>query len=105
MAPKILLSPKQPDDIMAIVPAIGHKLDVMMLPKVEGPWDIHYLDQLLAQLEAKNGIKKPILIHAILETAEGVKNVEAIASASPRMHRRRASTGIIPSAGSRPSST
>ena len=30
--------------------------------------------------------KKPILIHAILETAQGVKNVEEIASASPRMH-------------------
>jgi malyl-CoA/(S)-citramalyl-CoA lyase len=57
-----------------------------MLPKVEGPWDIHYLDQLLAQLEAKHTLRKPILIHAILETAEGVKNVEAIAGASPRMH-------------------
>jgi malyl-CoA/(S)-citramalyl-CoA lyase len=57
-----------------------------MLPKVEGPWDIHYLDQLLAQLEAKHGVKKPILIHAILETAEGVDNVAAIAVASPRMH-------------------
>jgi malyl-CoA/(S)-citramalyl-CoA lyase len=57
-----------------------------MLPKVDGPWDIHYLDQLLAQLEARNKIKKPILIHAILETAQGVNNVEAIASASPRMH-------------------
>lgn len=57
-----------------------------MLPKVEGPWDIHYLDQLLAQLEARHEIKKPILIHAILETAEGVNNVEDIASASPRMH-------------------
>jgi malyl-CoA/(S)-citramalyl-CoA lyase len=57
-----------------------------MLPKVEGEWDIHYLDQLLAQLEARHNIKKPILIHAILETAEGVKNVEAIAAASPRMH-------------------
>jgi malyl-CoA/(S)-citramalyl-CoA lyase len=31
-------------------------------------------------------VKKPILIHAILETAQGVNNVEAIASASPRMH-------------------
>ena len=41
---------------------------------------------MLAQLEARNGLKKPILIHAILETAEGVKNVEAIAAASPRMH-------------------
>jgi malyl-CoA/(S)-citramalyl-CoA lyase len=47
---------------------------------------VHYLDQLLAQLEAKHAVKKPILIHAILETAEGVKNVEAIAAASPRMH-------------------
>ncbi len=74
------------DDILEIVPAVGSKLDVIMLPKVEGAWDIHYLDQLLAQLEAKHGIKKPILIHAILETAEGVKNVDDIAAASPRMH-------------------
>jgi malyl-CoA/(S)-citramalyl-CoA lyase len=58
----------------------------IMLPKVEGAWDIHYLDQLLAQLEAKHAVEKPILIHAILETAEGVNNVGAIANASPRMH-------------------
>ena len=81
-----LNSPWVLDDITEIVAAIGDKLDVMMLPKVEGPWDIHYLDQLLAQLEARHGVRKPIMIHAILETAEGVKNVEAIAAASPRMH-------------------
>lgn len=81
-----LNSPWVLDDIMEIVPAIGQKLDVIMLPKVEGPWDIHYLDQLLAQLEARHNIGKPILIHAILETAEGVNNIEAIAAASPRMH-------------------
>ena len=80
-----LNSPWVLDDILEIVPAVGAKLDVIMLPKVEGPWDIHYLDQLLAQLEAKAGIKKPIQIHAILETAEGVANVEAICGASPRM--------------------
>ncbi len=57
-----------------------------MVPKVEGPWDIHYVDQLLAQLEARAGVSKPILVHAILETAEGVANVDAIACASPRMH-------------------
>ena len=74
------------DDITEIVATIGNKLDVMMLPKVEGAWDIHYLDQLLAQLEAKHAVKKPILIHAILETAQGVNNVEQIATASPRMH-------------------
>jgi len=81
-----LNSPWVLDDITEIVAAIGQKLDVIMLPKVEGAWDIYYLDQLLAQLEAKNGVKKPILIHAILETAEGVDNVGAIATASPRMH-------------------
>lgn len=81
-----LNSPWFLDDLLEIVPTVGHKLDVIMLPKVEGPWDIHYLDQLLAQLEAKAGIGKPIMIHAILETAEGVKNVEDIAAASPRMH-------------------
>ena len=81
-----LNSPWALDDICQIVAAIGGKLDVIMLPKVEGAWDIHYLDQLLAQLEAKHAVAKPILIHAILETAEGVNNVEAIASASPRMH-------------------
>ena len=81
-----LNSPWALDDIVEIVSAIGNRLDVIMLPKVEGPWDIHYLDQLLAQLEAKHKIEKPILIHAILETAQGVNNVEAIATASPRMH-------------------
>jgi malyl-CoA/(S)-citramalyl-CoA lyase len=81
-----LASPWMLDDISQIVAAVGNKLDVVMLPKVEGPWDIHYLDQLLAQLEAKYAVQKPILIHAILETAEGVNNVEAIAAASPRMH-------------------
>jgi malyl-CoA/(S)-citramalyl-CoA lyase len=81
-----LNSPWALDDVIEIVGTIGNKLDVIMLPKVDGPWDIHYLDQLLAQLEARHKIAKPILIHAILETAQGVNNVEAIASASPRMH-------------------
>jgi malyl-CoA/(S)-citramalyl-CoA lyase len=81
-----LNSPWMLDDVVEIVGAVGAKLDVVMLPKVEGPWDVHYLDQLLAQLEAKYAVKKPILIHAILETAEGVDNVADIAIASPRMH-------------------
>jgi malyl-CoA/(S)-citramalyl-CoA lyase len=78
-------SPWHLDEITDLVSQIGNQLDVIMVPKVEGPWDIFYIDQLLASLEAKHGIKKPILLHAILETAEGVNNVEAIAGASPRM--------------------
>src|SRR6202048_1690540 len=81
-----LNSPWALDDVAEIVGALGNKLDVVMLPKVEGAWDIHYLDQLLAQLEARHAVIKQILIHAILETAEGVQNVASIAAASPRMH-------------------
>src|ERR1700761_4360404 len=56
-----------------------------MIPKVEGPWDIHYVDRLLAQLEARAELDHPILIHALLETAQGVSNREEIAAASPRL--------------------
>lgn len=78
-------SPWVLDDLTTLVPTIGHKLDVIMVPKVQGAEDIHYVDRLLAQLEAKAGLERPILVHAILETARGVANVEEICGASPRM--------------------
>jgi len=80
-----LNSPWFLDDMTRIVAEIGDKLDVVMLPKVEGDWDIHFIDQYLALLEARHGVRKPILVHAILETAQGVNNVASIAAASPRM--------------------
>ncbi|HWA00498.1 MAG TPA: CoA ester lyase [Caulobacterales bacterium] len=80
-----LNSPWHLDDVTQLVAGLGDKLDVIMVPKVEGPWDIHYMDQLLALLEAKHQLSKPILLHAILETATGVANVEAVCGASPRM--------------------
>jgi malyl-CoA/(S)-citramalyl-CoA lyase len=80
-----LESPWVLDDLQRLVGEIGDRLDVIMVPKVEGAWDIHYVDRLLAQLEAKHGLGRPILVHAILETALGVTNLEEIAAASPRM--------------------
>ena len=73
------------DDLTRLVPAIGHKLDVIMVPKVEGAEDIHYIDRLLAQLEAQAGLERASPVHARLETARGVANVEEICGASPRM--------------------
>jgi malyl-CoA/(S)-citramalyl-CoA lyase len=80
-----LESPWVLDDITTLVTEIGDVLDVIMIPKVEGAQDIHYVDRLVAQLEAKAGVQRPILLHAILETASGMANVEEIAGASPRM--------------------
>jgi malyl-CoA/(S)-citramalyl-CoA lyase len=78
-------SPWALDDLTTLVGEIGDRLDVVMIPKVEGAWDIHYVDRLLAQLEARAGLERPILVHAILETGLGVVNLEEIATASPRM--------------------
>jgi malyl-CoA/(S)-citramalyl-CoA lyase len=78
-------SPWVLDDLTTLVAEIGDKLDVIMVPKVQGAEDIHYIDRILAQLEAKAGLTRPILVHAILETARGVANVEEICGASPRM--------------------
>jgi hypothetical protein len=49
-------SPWVLDDLTTLVTEIGDKLDVIMVPKVEGPEDIHYVDRLLAQLEARAGL-------------------------------------------------
>ena len=73
------------DDLTTLVTEIGGALDVIMLPKIEGAEDIHYADRLLAQLEARAGLERPLLLHALLETARGVANVEEICLASPRM--------------------
>ncbi|MCC5947487.1 MAG: CoA ester lyase [Nitriliruptoraceae bacterium] len=80
-----LESPWFLDDVTTLVAEIGDALDVIMVPKVEGAEDIQYVDRLLAQLEAKAGLDRPILVHAILETARGMANVEEICLASPRM--------------------
>ena len=78
-------SPWVLDDLITLVTEIGDRLDVIMVPKVQGPEDIHYVDRILAQLEARAGLTRPLLVHAILETAAGMANVEEIAAASPRM--------------------
>lgn len=78
-------SPWGLDDLTTLVTEIGDQLDVIMVPKVEGPEDIHYVDRLLAQLEAKASLQRPLMVHAILETARGMRNIDEICGASPRM--------------------
>jgi malyl-CoA/(S)-citramalyl-CoA lyase len=80
-----LESPWVLDDITQLVSSVGNRIAVIMVPKIEGPRDIHYLDRLLAQLEAREGLINQIALHAIIETSLGVINLESIASSSPRM--------------------
>src|SRR3989441_765523 len=71
--------------------AMGAPQPVLEIP-VKPSRCIHFFDPSnpkmaakLAQLEARHQLKRPLLVHAILETALGVTNVEEICAASPRM--------------------
>ena len=55
-----LNSPFFLDDMTKLVGEIGDRLDVVMIPKVEGDWDIHFIDQHLALLEARYALNRPI---------------------------------------------
>lgn len=73
------------DDVAEVVGGAGNRVEVIMLPKVEGERDIHCIDQYLAQLEARHALTRPILVHALVESSLGVMNLERIAAASPRL--------------------
>jgi malyl-CoA/(S)-citramalyl-CoA lyase len=72
-------------DVVDVVEQAGHRLDLVMIPKVGTPADVYAIDMLLTQIEAAKGLKKRIGIELIIETALGMQNVEAIAGASKRL--------------------
>ena len=53
---------------------------------ISTPEEILFADRIIALNEAENKLNKQIKIHIILETAEGVMNVESLAACSPRLH-------------------
>jgi malyl-CoA/(S)-citramalyl-CoA lyase len=71
-------------DVVDVVEQAGHKLQLLMIPKVGTAADVYAIDMLLTQIETAKGIKHRIGIEMIIETALGMQNVEAIAAASKR---------------------
>ncbi|MEJ2453006.1 MAG: CoA ester lyase [Candidatus Thiodiazotropha sp.] len=69
-------------DIIEVVEAAGDKLDTILVPKVNQPSDLQFVALLLEQIEAAMGYA-PINLHALIETAMGMANVEAIAQTCP----------------------
>ncbi len=69
-------------DIVDVAEQAGDKLDTLLVPKVGQPSDLEFVALLLSQIEAAKGLN-PINLHALIETAMGMANVEAIAQAVP----------------------
>lgn len=72
-------------DMLSILEGAGNNLDVIIIPKVKRPSDLLFFETLLKSLEKKLKIKKPIGLEALIEEAEGLGNVEAIARCSDRL--------------------
>jgi citrate lyase subunit beta/citryl-CoA lyase len=73
-------------DLIAVVEAAGGALDGVVVPKVNGPEDVIFIDRLLSQIEEQVGLLRGhITIEALIESADGVLHAEQIARATPRM--------------------
>src|SRR5690606_5958688 len=73
-------------DVIEVVEGAGAKLDCLMLPKVQEPDDVRWLDRLLTQIETAMGYPVGrIGIEAQIEDARGMTNIDAIAASSPRL--------------------
>ncbi|HLQ61626.1 MAG TPA: CoA ester lyase [Candidatus Acidoferrales bacterium] len=72
------------EDVVAVVEGAGDRLDCVMLPKVEGVEHVHFLDQLLGQLERKLGLERRLGLELQIESARGLEKIGEIAAASPR---------------------
>jgi citrate lyase beta subunit len=73
-------------DLIEVVEVAGNALDAVMIPKVNRPEDLHAVSMLLSQLELAMELEKgKIKLEAQIESAEGLANVDSIASATSRL--------------------
>jgi citrate lyase subunit beta / citryl-CoA lyase len=61
---------------------IGESPDLILIPKVERPEQVAEVDRMIGELKVRHGIIRPIWIMPILESALGIENAFAVASAS-----------------------
>jgi citrate lyase subunit beta/citryl-CoA lyase len=73
-------------DLIEVVEESGDSLDAVMVPKVNRSEDLHAVSILLSQLELAMELEKgKIKLEAQIESAEGLANVDSIASATSRL--------------------
>lgn len=73
-------------DVVEVVSRAGAHLDNILLPKVIDGAHVSALDLLLTQVERAHGLAVGAIgIQAQIENAQGLTNIDAIASASPRV--------------------
>jgi citrate lyase subunit beta/citryl-CoA lyase len=72
-------------DVVEIVEQAGPHIDTILVPKVGVPADLYTVETVVSQIEAATGLDHRIGLEALIETALGMANVEAIAAAPGRL--------------------
>ena len=72
-------------DMVDVLEQSGRHLDTVLVPKVGVPGDLYMVEALCNQIEQAMGYDHKIGLEALIETALGMANVEAIAQCSPRL--------------------
>jgi citrate lyase subunit beta/citryl-CoA lyase len=66
-------------DLIEVMEQAGHRLDTILVPKVGVPADLYLCDALMSQIEEAKSFAELVGLEALIETALGMANVEAIA--------------------------
>jgi len=74
--------PRGLDDLAELIPEAP---DLILLPKTEKPEQVMEVDRVISDLKGRHAIERPTWIMPILESALGIENSFAIASASPNV--------------------
>jgi len=72
-------------DLLEVVEAAGHRIDDVVIPKVDHPGDIHFVDRMLDGIEMRQNFSRPIGIEAIVESAAGLECISETARAGRRL--------------------
>ncbi|HTN66954.1 MAG TPA: CoA ester lyase [Burkholderiaceae bacterium] len=79
-----LSSPYMYRDVIELVEHCP-RLDCLLIPKVNKPEDVYVVEALVNQVELATGRRARVGLEALIETAEGLSNVEAIARSESRL--------------------
>jgi citrate lyase beta subunit len=72
-------------DVIDVIEAVGDRVDVVVVPKVNEASEIKAIDYLLRQIEQRMERINTVGMEASIETAAGMLRVDEIAFASPRL--------------------
>src|SRR3546814_2413423 len=73
------------EDIIHVTEQANEHLDTIMLPKARCASDLHFVDTLLSQIEKRLKLTKKIGLEVLIEEVDGMRNVNEIAFATPRL--------------------